>query len=403
MSNRWKNILIGIFITTACSVIIGLILFLRPTIGDGRQLVNVRFANISGISKGTRVTYAGRPVGQVANVEEIPNARSEQTDNLGRVYSYQLILKIDSSVSLYTSDEISICTSGLMGERSVAIIPKAATIGEPLQKISDQIIYANSIDSFEHTLNEVISVATKAEKIIDHVDHWLEQNSSTLAHAASSMNALLTTANEQNLVGSVKETLSLASDNMRELKSAITDDQLLWRLGSCIANINEAITTFNVDGAPALAHISQITRDLASGAGTLGRMLANDEFYLRVNSLMSKSEMLMNDINHYGLLFQYNKQWKKTRTQKANLASALQSPKEFKDFFESEIDEMGASIGRISEVLNRADQDGARNQILHNAGFQKDVSVLLRQIKALNDAAQLFNQDLISMERSQGD
>jgi len=403
MSDRWKSILIGIFITAAFSIIAALILFLKPTIGDGKKHLKARFTNIAGICKGTRVTYAGRPVGQVTKIEEIPNARNETADQAGRIYNYQLVLKIDSSIDVYTSDEISICTSGLMGERSVAIIPKTPPLGVEMKKIGDETLYANSTDPFETAFNQINRVAAKAEKTIDHFDEWFVQNSPDIARAttnvgnlAQSMNLVLTSIDDQNLVSSVKESINLVSDNMRDLHSAFTDDQLLTRLSSLIADLNEAVVILSSDGANTLSNLNQITHDICAGSGTLGRLLNGDDFYLRLNSLMSKTETLMNDINHYGLLFHYNKQWQKNRTKKANVANALESPKEFKEYFEHEVDEIGASLGRISEVLDRADQGTERAEIMQNNAFQRDFAVLLRQVKALNDAIRLFNQDLIT-------
>jgi phospholipid/cholesterol/gamma-HCH transport system substrate-binding protein len=403
MSDCWKNIWIGIFVTTAFSIVVGLILFLKPSIGDGKKSLNVRFANITGINKGTRVTYAGRPIGQVIKIEEIPNAREESIDNSGRVYYYQLRLRIDSTISVYTSDEISICTSGLMGERSIAIIPRKPLEGQTLQIVGDRIIYANSIDPLENTINHIGRVAAKAEKSLDHFDGWFRDYSAALGRAvttvgdmAEGIHTVLNTIEKQNLVSSIKESVDLASDNMREIHLAFSDDKLLTRLASLIADLNETIVLFSHDGANTLANLNQITHDIANGSGTIGHLLHGDDFYIRLNSLMSKSEMLMNDINHYGVLFQYNKQWQKNRTKKANLVNALESPKQFKSFFENEMDEIGASLGRIAELLDRADQDKERQAILENLGFQKDFAVLLRQVKALNDAVNLFNQDLIS-------
>ena len=403
MSDRWKSIYIGIFVTAAFGIIVALILFLKPTIGDGKKILKARFTNIAGINKGTRVTYAGRPIGQVMKITETPNARDEKCDAMGRIFYYQLLLRIDSGIDIYTTDEISICTSGLMGERSVAIMPKASSPNQPLIKISDEILYANSIDPFENTFNQIGRVAAKADKTLEHVDDWFTQYSPAIARAtvnvgdvAHAMNNVLTSIENQNLVPSLKDSLDLVSDNMRELHSAFVDDRLLSRISSLIADLNETVVVLTSDGANTLANLNQITHDLVSGSGTLGRLLNGEDFYLRLNSLMSKSETLMNDINHYGLLFQYNKQWQKSRTKKANLANALESPKEFKEYFEHEIDEISVSLGRISEVLDRADQGKERELIMQNSAFQRDFVVLLRQVKALNDAIRLFNQDLVS-------
>ena len=402
MNDRWKNILIGTFVMAALATGVALMLFLKPQFGDGKKLLKVRFANISGINKGTRVTYAGRPIGEVIRIEEIPNARLEAADDSGRVYYYQLMLRIDSKIMVYTSDEIAICTTGLMGEKSVAILPKAPALGQAPQLIADQIIYANSIDPIESTFNQIGRVSAKAERTIDRVDEWFKQNGPALSNAAKglgdaaqSLNTTLTTVNQENLIPALKDTLDIAADNMKLLRTAFNDDHILSKLATLIGEMNEAVIMFNTDGAKVIGNLNHITRDLAAGSGTIGRLIAGDDFYLRLNSLMSKSETLMNDVNHYGLLFQYNKQWQKTRTKKANLMNSLESPKEFKEFFEGEIDSISTSLGRISEMLDRADQDKQREKIISNDAFKRDFAVLLRQSKALNDALHLFNQDLM--------
>ena len=408
MTDRSKNILIGAFTLAAFVIGVSLLLFLKPQFGDGKKTLKVRFANISGINRGTRVTYAGRPIGEVIHIEEIPNARLEAVDNTGRVYFYQLLLRIDSKISVYTSDEVAICTTGLMGEKSVAILPKAPAIEKALQPITDQIIYANSADPIESTFSQIGRVAAKTERTLDRFDEWFKTNGPDLSMAAQglgkatqSLNASLTSINEEKLIPSLKEALDVAADDMKMLRTACNDDQLLTRLASMIAELKDALIIFNTDGAQTIANLNHITHDMATGSGTLGRLISGDDFYLRLNSIMSKSETVMNDINHYGLLFQYNKQWQRNRTKRANLMNSLNSPKEFKEFFEEEIDSISTSLGRISEMLDRADQDQERDKIISNDGFKRDFAILLRQTKALNDSLHLFNQDLMTKTESQ--
>src|SRR3990167_7473713 len=108
MSDKAKNILIGIFVVGAIFAAICMILFLDPSIGDGLKHFKVRFANISGINVGTRVSFAGKPVGEVISITEVQNAR-EMPNPKGNVYIYQLTLKVDSSVNLYETDTICVC------------------------------------------------------------------------------------------------------------------------------------------------------------------------------------------------------------------------------------------------------------------------------------------------------
>src|ERR1700722_15350941 len=107
-NNSVKNMLIGVFIIAACSLLIGIVMFLKPSVGDGKKTLYVRFANINAIDIGTRVTYAGKPVGEVVAISEIYHARSQPVDSEGHFYFYQLTLKVDSSVVVYNTDDISL-------------------------------------------------------------------------------------------------------------------------------------------------------------------------------------------------------------------------------------------------------------------------------------------------------
>lgn len=111
-----RNLLIGAFLVGAICLTVWMILFLKPSIGNGEKTLVVRFSNINKIGVGTRVTFAGKPIGEVTEVDEIVNARDEPTDSLGRIFFYQLVIKYDSSISVYTCDEILVQTSGLLGK-----------------------------------------------------------------------------------------------------------------------------------------------------------------------------------------------------------------------------------------------------------------------------------------------
>jgi phospholipid/cholesterol/gamma-HCH transport system substrate-binding protein len=124
MGEKTKNLMIGIFVLSACALIIWFIMFLKPSVGDGKKTYYIRFSNINKINVGSRVTFAGKPVGEVVEIREIYQARDHATaDKLDRIYFFELVLKVDSTVNIYDTDEVALQTSGLLGERSVAIIP----------------------------------------------------------------------------------------------------------------------------------------------------------------------------------------------------------------------------------------------------------------------------------------
>lgn len=401
MTDRVKNILIGLFVAGAMSIMVFLVLFLKPSVGDGKKTMQVRFTNIAGISVGTRVTFAGKPIGEVIQIRELPKARDE-ADIHGRIYMYELTLKLDSGVDVYSNDEIAIKTTGLMGEKSIAILPKASTPEKPAHLVQDEIVYANSTDALEHTFNQVAHTAYQLETAVQRIDSWFNSNQMAITQALHSFDGamgqiggVLGAVDHVKLIPALKDSIGLLNENMHLLKMSIQDDQLLHKVASLADSADQAITHWNTEGGQMLSHLNQISRDIASGSGTVGRFLVSDDFYLRLASLMNKGEALMNDVNHYGLLFQYNKQWQKARTRKANQLKALQTPQEFRNYFEGEVDSMTTSIGRLSELMDRAGTE-ERNRILQSEAFKRNFAHLMRQVQGLTDSLKLYNEGLIA-------
>jgi phospholipid/cholesterol/gamma-HCH transport system substrate-binding protein len=403
MTDKIKNILIGLFVTTAVTLVIAMILFLDPKIGDGKKIIQVRFANIAGITMGTRVTFAGKPVGEIVSIREIQNARDVPSDDTGRVYFYLLTLKIDSSVQIYNYDEIAIRTTGLMGEKSIAIIPKTAPKGKIASQITDQILTANSIDPLENTFHQIAKVSNKMEKSLGHLDDWFVLNQDPLSQSIQIFNQclsqgkeLLLSADQTELVPSIAKAGLLLHENLDLIKSALEDDQLLQKIAALTQNLSQAADSFNTDGSSALYNIHQITRDIASGSGTIGKLISGQDFYLRLSSILGKGETLMNDINHYGLLFQYDKHWQRSRTKKANILKNLDSPRDFRNFFEGEVDSITTSLGRLTELLDRAGSE--KTKLIENEVFKDQFAALFRTVQGLSDTLKLYNEGLFSKD-----
>ena len=409
MTDQIKNILIGLFVAVAITIAISMILFLEPNVGDAKQTFNVRFANISGLSVGTRVTFAGKPVGEVSKITVVPDARDRLEDEGGRVFLYQLTLKLDSSVKFYTTDEVAIRTTGLMGERSIAILPKNPPPGKTLQLVTDEILFANSIDPLENSVTQVARAASRLQNTIEHFDTWFNKNQEPLSSTIQSFNktlsrmdSLLDQVDEEKIVPSLNQSLSLLSENLDAAKRALNDGQLLDKTASLVDKLDRTADFLNTDGASTLRSLNQISRDLANGTGTVGRFLNSDDFYLRLSSITAKVETLMNDINHYGVLFQYDKSWQRSRTKKANFLKALDTPNEFRTYFEGEVDTIQTSLGRLTELMDRAGGTEERQKVIQNEAFKKDFAGLLRQVQSLTDSIKLYNEGLVSQLNGDG-
>jgi phospholipid/cholesterol/gamma-HCH transport system substrate-binding protein len=347
MSTPIKNMLVGMFVLAAVATLVCIIMFLKPNVGDGKQILQVRFSSINGLSVGTRVLFAGRPVGEVVAMEEITDARAQPTDELGRVYFYQLTLHVDSSVKVYNTDEVSIQTSGLMGERSIGIIPKAPPKGVDPKRITAQPIYADSVDTFQNALLDFSDLSSQMEDTFKKVSDWLHNHGEDVA-----------------------TTIRSAGSAIEQLES----EQAFLNLASVIENLKIA------------------SGDVAEGKGTLGKIVAGDDLYLQFNAVMSKANTLMNDLNNYGLLFHLNKQWQRTRLQKVSELNALENPVSFRKYFQDEVEEINAAMTRISLLIEKAEGMPQREQILHTEGFKRDFAELLRRADELSDNLRLYNQ-----------
>jgi len=396
MIDYMKNTLIGLFVVVACALIVGIILFLEPSVGDGKETLVVRFSNINGLSVGTRVMFAGKPVGEVVAIEQIPAAREQPTDELGQVYFYQLILHIDSSVRVYNTDEISVQTSGLLGEKSIAIVPRAPPKGVKPTLISSKTpVYAESVDPLESAFNELSQLSDKVEETLDKVIAWIDQNGHELGAAIRAFDDAMTEAsvtlsavNESALVHDIKMSVQNFSAAMRDIHYSLeqmTEDDVFTNLGVTMRNMKTASRSIDV-----------VADHLAEGRGTLGRLFMDNDTYLRVTAILSKINTLMNDVNHYGVFFNLNKEWQRTRLKQVSELNALNTPENFRSYFTKEVDLINTSMSRLSMLVDRADDNPEREKIFDSNLFKRDFADLLQSAQTLYDNLRLYNEQLMN-------
>ncbi|MBI5274259.1 MAG: MCE family protein [Chlamydiales bacterium] len=401
MTDQIKNMMIGFFVISACALIIGMILFIEPSVGDGKQIIIVRFANINGISVGTRVLFAGKAVGEVSAIETIPHARQQPIDHAGNVYFYQLILHVDSSVQVYNTDEITVQTSGLLGEKSIGVIPKAPPKGvKPKLVTAKTPVYGVSTDPLQNAMNELSDLAENMDEAIEHLLVWFDQNKDSLSFAissfASAMDQISVTmkdVNDKKLVDDIKESTSHFSSILANVDTGVEQ----MKRDNFFPNLSKTVSNFE-----SLSHSIDIaSKDIANGTGTIGKLVTSDDMYLKVNALFSKVDTLMNDVNQYGLLFNYNKQWQRTRVEQANLLNSIRTPQSFKSYFETQVDTINTAMSRLSTLIEKAQASKDSEIVFKNPAFHDDFATLLRKVNELSESLKLYNQQLTEMSKQE--
>lgn len=383
-----KNILIGIFVIAAIGVIIFMLLFLHPSVGDNAKTLRVRFTDIDKVTVGTRVTFAGKPVGEVVSIEEIPEARTGRKSKHGDVYVYELVLKVDSGVDIFDTDEITLRTSGLLGERNIEINPLPLKPGEKLQNIENQVIYSEHTTSVEDTMKQIGELSKKFGTTLDDVHAMMEdiKREEVIKKLSASAQNVLDITNALNQPENLRQTV----ENIHRLTEKALDS---WK------TVDETLDAFRTTASQAATFTdtaNQMIEYARQGKGTLGQLVMGDDLYLRLKSIFHKGEVAMNDVNHYGILFHLDKRWQRLQASRLRLLEKLSCPDEFARYFNDEMDQISASLSRVSVVLNES--ECYPQSLLNNPKFTQRFSELLKRVENMEDSLKMYNEQVIDQE-----
>jgi phospholipid/cholesterol/gamma-HCH transport system substrate-binding protein len=297
MNESWKAFSLGLFIIVAVGLTAWLILFLKPSVGDGELTLIVRFSNIEKVAEGTLVTFAGRQVGEVKRIKTIEDPRRAPADSFGNLYIYELTLEVDSSVRVYLYDEIIFATAGLLGEKSIAINPKAPPPGAPPSyEVTHQTLYARSTDKLDQTLTKLVTVADTFEGTLEEVNIFIESNSKEFNET---LRSLRIAAHEiHKFVGHTTETdvFKKTANAMLRAEAFFANAQenmILDRLGSSFDSLHEAAALFS------------------KGEGTVARLVNSDCLYVQLTTILCQLQTVLSDMKNFGLLYQFDRKWQR--------------------------------------------------------------------------------------------
>lgn len=384
MADPVKNFIIGLFVLAALGIIIFVILFLNPTTGDEGKVLRARFADVDKVTVGTRVNFAGKPVGEVTAIRELQDAITERRSHDGFIYVYELELKVDSSVNVFNTDEISVRTSGLLGERSIAITPRPPRPGEKLRIVNNDILYATETSSVEDTLKEFKELSDKVEEVLDGVidalstmkDKGLWEN---VAKSGKNIEEFTATLNQPDKINEILENFGTLSELLVELGQKANTS---WK------TVDESL----VNVRTMTEDTKGIVVKIKGGEGSMGQILAKEDFYLQIKSLLSKADTTMNDINHYGVLFHLDKGWQRMRARRLNLLNRLSNPQEFRNFFNDEMDQISTSLSRVYMLLDSTTDPCNGYSMFDECEYNKVFAEVLRKIAIIEENLNMYNQ-----------
>lgn len=410
MPTSIKNILIGIFVITAIGIVIFILLFLHPSVGDNAKTLRVRFNDIDKVNVGTRVTYAGKPVGEVISIEELPEARTSRTAKNGEIFVYELVLKVDSGVDVFNTDVITLRTSGLLGERNIEIDPQPLKPGEALKKVEDEVLYAAISTSVEDTMKQIGALSEKFGVVLDDFHEFMSEIKkeaivNKVSKSADNILEITENLNQKEKWHQILDNLVKVSERVNH--SWNTVDASIQNAYSLSDRANQSWTTVDrtISDFQATAQNANVFAEKANqiidytrqGKGNVGQLFVGDDLYLRLKSILHKGEVVMDDMNHYGLLFHLDKRWQRLQGRRLRLLEKLCNPNEFAKYFNEEMDQISSSLSRVSVVLNES--ECYPQSLIYNPQFTQRFSELLRRVENMEQTLKIYNEQVISQDQ----
>ncbi|MEC8307066.1 MAG: MlaD family protein [Chlamydiota bacterium] len=369
MKYNIKTLWVGCFALLGMGLVIWVILFLEPNIGDGKQSLTVRFVNVGGIAEGTRVAFAGDPIGEVVSIMVRPDARAEKQGG-DYVYPYSVLLHIDSRVKVYTSDRFTLQTSGLLGEKSIDIVPEQFPEGDPPPLATkDSILYAAVSDPLEGALSKVGSFAREGATLLEAAEEWLTRYGPAMGRLVISLDQ------------GVNEVTHLLREADRE-RLVEHGAQALENMAHFLKGAERGVNTLNDHDF--FLHLGEMSRQLdrvmqgiVSGKGTLGALIQDPALYLSCLTLMQQLSELSESVNQYGLLFNLNKQWQREQLAQRSLSVSMTSSEGLSHYLSHEVEEIEQHIARLATALSRSQWEIV-------PGMESEMDMLHHQVQTLS-------------------
>lgn len=283
-SSRSTEVKVGLFTVLGLAIIIVIAMFVgKIELGGSKGYdLKVFFKSADGLAVGNQVRYAGIRAGRVDQIELLP-------------HGIQVVLRVDPGVKVPEGSIFTLGTEGLMGSRYVGIQPPEHP-GDQYLKPGTQIrgLAPPSIDDMMESLTSLVRQVEDVVKNVNDIAGAPETKASlkmaiinmgimsdNLRLASESLNRLSYTS--ENDVRIIVQNLRIASDDMRDMISKISDDgkagedvrQMLKDMRSILTRMDNI--TASVEGLATdpqtVKDLQETLRNANEASGKINRLL----------------------------------------------------------------------------------------------------------------------------------
>lgn len=290
MEAKRSEIRVGIAVLISLVILVGGIMWGKGfSLRAKRYVIEVVFDNVGGLEQGANVLANGVVKGRVQRI-------------LLQEGKVTVVASVDKNVTIYSDYKISVESPTVMAGKALSINPgeklPPADITRPLlgqsplgmteaveafQTISSDLqVVMRDLDTLLVNLNRVAgdtllrynltSTVSQVRELAEQSNRWVKDNSGSMTAALKQLDATLSAA--QELVNSNDSPLN------RTLLSA---DSAAQRLSALAGSLQDLVVKLN------------------TGEGSAAKIINDDEFYLKLNHMISEVDSLARSIRTKGM------------------------------------------------------------------------------------------------------
>ncbi len=287
-----SEIKIGLVGIVALVFVIWGVKYLQGTnILDSKLRYYASYENVNGLEPGTPVLMKGYKVGDVAEIKFYPELSP----------SFAVAIDIEKKYMIGIGSIAEIFAVDYLGSKAIRIISSGK---ENYHIANDTLASAVIPDMLSSVMEDISPVLQNVNKL-----------SSTLDSVGINLNAIL---NDPSTLGTIKDlnkvavslktslsedgNITASLDNLSEITANLRNQN--EEIAATIANLHSVSNDFNTADIDSILNnfdlISQnlknITQQIESGEGTMGKLIYNDSLYDHISSLSADLDSLIIDI-----------------------------------------------------------------------------------------------------------
>lgn len=256
------------------------------------RVVKAVFDDVAGLDDESAVRIAGVRKGHVTDIKVLPNGRAVVT------------MEVDDDVPLHTNAQAKVANLGLLGEKYIELDP--GTPQAPLLSGGEATLPGLQPASFDDVTDQVKAIADDVKAITESMravaggpagQQRLEEIVANVQAITAETRALIA-ANRANVDATLSNTRVITEHLRNEIpRLADSIDRVAQQMGGTVGENREDVRAVvqNLRGLSAdlrttADNLNNITGQVKSGEGTMGKLFYSDEAHERLTGALSSVE-----------------------------------------------------------------------------------------------------------------